>query len=95
MKSETRFKIRVMNRLKEVPGLWFTKIQNVSVRGVPDLLMCYQGRMIAWELKTDIGTPDPLQEYTLANIRRAGGTARIVSPSNIHVVFKEDFYEDF
>lgn len=51
--------------------------------------------MIAWELKTDIGTPDLLQEYTLDNIRKAGGVGRIVSPNNVKEAFMEDFFVEY
>lgn len=89
-KKETKFKEKVLNRLKEVEGLWYAKIQSVSVRGIPDILICYKGQFIAWELKTDKGSVDSLQSYTLNNIIKSGGIARVVSPHNIKEAFRED-----
>lgn len=94
-KPETKFKEKVIARLKEIPHLWYAKIQSVSIRGIPDLLICYKGNFVAWELKTDIGTPEALQEYTLNNIRKAGGAARIVTPSNVAEAFMEDLWVEY
>lgn len=94
-KKETKFKEKLQERLKKVSGLWYCKIAQISVRGTPDMLMCFNGKFIAYELKTDVGSPDPLQEYTLENIRRAGGVARVVSPKNVRQVFLEDFMEEY
>jgi len=64
----------------------------VSVRGVPDLLVCYRGQFIALELKTDAGKLDPLQGYILDNIAKAGGISRVVTPKNVKEIFEELFY---
>lgn len=83
MQRESRFKITVLKRLKEIPELFVVKIQQTTIRGTPDLLMCYKGKFIAWELKTDDGVVSPLQEYTIYKIKEAGGSAWIVKPSNL------------
>ena len=80
---ETLFKERVVRRLKEIPGLWVEKIQQVGIRGTPDLLICYRGYFIAWELKTDRGRVEPLQQFKLDEIEKSGGIARIVRPKNL------------
>ena len=72
MQRESRFKITVLKRLKEIPELFVVKIQQATIRGTPDLLMCYRGSFVAWELKTDEGVVSPLQEYTISKIREAG-----------------------
>ena len=86
---ETLFKERVVRRLKEIPGLWVEKIQQVGIRGTPDLLICYRGYFIAWELKTDRGRVEPLQQFKLDEIEKAGGIARIVRPSNLEQSIRE------
>lgn len=95
MKDETKFKVKILARLKEIPGLWYTKVQMVSVRGVPDILICYKGQFIAMELKTDSGKLDPLQGHVLKNIAKAGGTAIVVTPHNVKDVFREVLWQDY
>lgn len=50
-------------------------------KGTPDLLICYKGRFIALELKTDTGTTSPLQKEKICDIRKADGYARVLRPS--------------
>lgn len=86
---ETKFKVKVQEKLKQVPGLWNVKIQQVALRGIPDLLICYKGMFYAWELKTSTGKLDSLQEHTLNNIKQAGGTSRVVTPANLDECMEE------
>jgi penicillin-binding protein-related factor A (putative recombinase) len=46
-----------------------------SAPGVPDLVGCYQGRLLAIEIKTPTGKLSPQQEYFLTKINEAGGVA--------------------
>ena len=82
MQKETSFKIKVQNKLKQVHSLYQIKVQMVSLRGVPDILMCYKGRFIAWELKVGKNKASDLQQFHLESIRKAGGIARVVTPEN-------------
>lgn len=48
-------------------------------RGRPDIIGCYRGRYIAFEVKRDAaGKPTELQKFTLEKIRRAGGIALLI-----------------
>ena len=49
-------------------------------KGTPDLLVCYKGRFLALELKTDTGKTMPLQKEKICDIRRADGYARVLRP---------------
>lgn len=91
MQKETVFKIKVMAHLKATPGLWFTKVSQRSVRGIPDIIGCYRGRLFAWELKVGRNkvAPKGLQAYHLRCIEEAGGIAREVNPDNFEQIFKE------
>ena len=71
-----------MPYLKGLPDTWVVKIQQVAIRGTPDILMCVAGHFVALELKTDIGRIDKLQVYTLEAINNAKGYALVVAPSN-------------
>lgn len=68
--------------LEALPNCWVEKIQQVSIRGTPDFLMCLSGVFVAIELKTDEGDLEPLQEFKLEKISRCGGVALVVTPSN-------------
>jgi Holliday junction resolvase len=45
---------------------------------VPDIICCYRGRFVAFEVKTATGKPTKLQEHTIAKIKAAKGEAFIV-----------------
>ena len=46
--------------------------------GIPDLLICVEGKFLAIEVKTPIGRVAPIQDATLSKIRRAGGSAWVI-----------------
>ncbi len=77
---ETKFKEKVLKKLRELDGLWCVKTQFVSIAGIPDIIGCYNGRFFAWELKTDKGRATKLQQYILKQIGKAGGITAVVSP---------------
>jgi len=84
-------KAKVKKFLEKLPNTWSVKTNERSVRGIPDYLLCVQGKFIALELKRDEvelmqGT---LQCHTLERIARAGGYATFVYPQNFEKV-KED-----
>lgn len=43
--------------------------------GVPDIICCYKGKFIAFEVKTEKGKLSKLQEITIEKIRMAQGMA--------------------
>ena len=84
-KPETVFKERVQKDLFTMFGdsCWVEKIQQVAIRGTPDLLICICGDFIAFELKKDEDSePDRLQTHKLMAITKAGGKAYTVHPGN-------------
>lgn len=84
MKPETKFKIKFAKRLKEIPKLWFSKIQQVCIIGTPDFLICFQGIFIAVELKaTEADKLRPMQEYTIGEINEAEGLCFVIHPGNV------------
>ena len=82
MQQETQFKQRVQKDLKEVRNSWFFKTQQRSLRGIPDIIGCVNGMMIAMELKTEKGKVSPLQEHILSRINSAKGIGILVTPTN-------------
>jgi len=80
---ETKLKELVMRDLKEVPNCWFVKVQQMCIRGTPDMLLCVSGSFVAIELKKDDkSVVTPIQKYELAKIRAAGGHSFVVTPEN-------------
>lgn len=51
--------------------------------GVPDFLVCFQGRFIGIEAKAGKGTTTALQDKNLAAIVQAGGVALVVNEYNL------------
>lgn len=87
--TESQFQNKVLNRLRDIPDLWVTKVQQVAIRAIPDLLICYKGRFFAWELKRTGKDATVHQQYNLDKINEAGGIARVVTPANFEEALKE------
>jgi len=87
-KAETKFKEKVQKDLKTLNNCWFVKIQQASIRGIPDILMCLCGTFVAIELKRAEDAPrNKLQEWTLHAISHANGMSFICTPENWEETF--------
>ena len=97
MKPESRLKINVYKRLKAwKKKLWWTKIQQASKRGTPDMFLCGQcllcdrGLHVAVELKDGENYEvDALQQLQLKRIGECGGLALVVRRTSDLVVLEE------
>jgi hypothetical protein len=85
---ETKFKEKVIKDLRTLKPIWFSKIQQVAIRGIPDILLCIRGNFIAIELKVDAELTE-LQHYNLVNIQKAGGWSYDVTPKNWKQIFQK------
>lgn len=48
--------------------------------GIPDIVACYKGLFVALEVKVDPDEgPTPKQQYTINEIKRAGGISACIS----------------
>ena len=54
--------------------------------GVPDFVVCHNGRFVAIEAKAGRNEPTALQWKNLRDITNAGGTALVVNEENLHDV---------
>ena len=54
--------------------------------GVPDFLICVEGRFIAVEAKAGKGIPTALQEKNLRDIQAAKGTALVINEENLETL---------
>lgn len=80
--NETLFKERVQRDLSLLHNTAYFKIQQKTIRGDPDFLICCNSLFIALELKTDEGDVAPLQEKRLSDVSNAKGIALVARPSN-------------
>jgi len=86
---ETLFKEKVLTQLKELPGCWADKIQQVVIRGTPDILCCINGFYVGLELKAHKNAPvADIQKYVLQRINDAGGYGFTVYPDNWEAVYE-------
>lgn len=47
--------------------------------GIPDVICCYQGRFLAFEVKRPGNKPTAIQQVTIDKMRQAGGKVYIVN----------------
>lgn len=66
--------------LKTVDGCFFWKEHGgmYGTAGIPDIICCYKGLFIGFEVKNDIGKATKLQEAAIRKIRKCGGIAVVV-----------------
>lgn len=82
-KTETLFRRKVVEDLKNFCRTTCFSIQQVSINGTPDLFCCINGRFVALELKADeTSRVSALQKYNIKKIEEAGGVGYIVYPQN-------------
>jgi hypothetical protein len=67
----------IMRYLKTVPGCFAFKEHGgmYGTAGLPDIICCYRGRFVGFEVKTPDGRLSKLQEITIAKIKAAKGEA--------------------
>lgn len=67
--------------LDSVPNLFYWKEHGgqFGTAGIPDIIVCYKGRFIAFECKRNNGKLTILQKITLNKMLKAGGIALVVT----------------
>lgn len=92
---ESHFKKQVKRKLDAVPGLYYFVKEALALRGIPDIVGCYNGRFFAWELKRSEKEARKktgrivLQKHIIGLIRKAGGIGEIVYPENLEEKLQE------
>ena len=68
---------KIMRYLKSLPNTfcWKQHGDAYSQSGIPDIICCFNGIFVAFEVKTTNGRLTKLQEVTMAKIREAKGYA--------------------
>ena len=58
--------------------------------GIPDIICCYRGKFVVFEVKTETGKTTALQESVINKIQKCGGKAAVVrSVENVKAALKE------
>lgn len=78
MGPEAKIQTAILKYLKGLPDTWCFKVMSANINGVPDLVICHQGRFIALEVKSPTGKTSAIQDYQIDRIRLAGGQAHVV-----------------
>ena len=71
---------KISEYIKTVENLFFWKEHGgmYGTAGIPDLIVCYKGRFVAFECKVGKNQPTVLQAITIKQIQAAKGTAVVV-----------------
>ena len=79
MKSEAAI-TKAIIRYCRLEGHWCYKTwgSGYARAGVPDILVCANGKFVAFEVKNEAGKVSKLQEFEIKNIEQAGGVAAVV-----------------
>lgn len=78
--NESELIMKIKDYLKGVDGLFFWKEHGgqFGTAGIPDIIVCYRGRFIAFECKVGNNKPTVLQIITIRKIIKAGGYAMVI-----------------
>ena len=88
MTPERRVKDKVKKVLVEIRAYYAMPIgTGYGNAGVPDFLVCYEGRFIGIECKANGNKPTALQLKNFRDIEDAGGTVWLIDESNIDSLF--------
>ena len=84
---ESKVKKKLIDYLKSLGSdcFYYMPVQNgMGQSGIPDILCCIKGRMVALECKaTCKNDPTTLQAFALDRIQKAGGVAWVVDDENV------------
>ena len=81
---EATVKKHIRNILNE-KGVYYAMTigTGYGISGVPELLVCHQGKFIGIEAKAGTNRPTTLQEDHLYRIRQTGGISLVVNETNL------------
>lgn len=78
--NETELVKKIKDYLGGVADCFYWKEHGgeYGTAGIPDIIVCYRGRFLAFEVKVGKNKPTVLQEQTIRKILRVGGYALVV-----------------
>jgi Holliday junction resolvase len=77
MRLEQQIQKEIIKYLHGV-GAYTFKTVNSNRAGIPDVIVCINGKFIAFEIKRPNGKATPLQELEIKKITQAKGIAKVV-----------------
>jgi Holliday junction resolvase len=78
--TETRIVKKTLKLLRKEGGFWVkTHGGPFQKSGLPDILGCWKGRFVGFEVKRPGKNPTEIQKNTIKEIIKAGGIAKIVT----------------
>jgi len=87
MTPEAKVKKKVTNILKELNAYYFYPVTGgFGKSGVPDIIVCYEGKFFGIECKAGGNKPTALQEKQIKAINDSGGVAFVINEDNIEDV---------
>lgn len=81
----------ILRLLKKTPECFAWKEHGgmYGTAGIPDVIACYRGRFVAFEVKTTTGKLTKLQEITIQRINAAKGQAfKVTSAAEVARIIK-------
>ena len=82
---------QILKYLKDLPECYAFKEHGglYGTSGIPDIICCYKGRFVAFEVKNEKGKLSKLQEITIEKIRKASGVAfKVTSLEEVKEILK-------
>ena len=82
---------QILKYLKSLPECFAFKEHGglYGTSGIPDIIVCYKGKFVAFEVKNENGKLSKLQEITIAKIRKANGMAfKVTSLEEVKEILK-------
>lgn len=90
MAREKLFENKIKQYLDKKGAYYFKFFANAYTKaGIPDIIVCLNGKFIGIEVKREEGKPSELQEYNLKKINDCGGYGILIYPSGFEKFKKE------
>jgi 1,2-phenylacetyl-CoA epoxidase PaaB subunit len=91
--AESKVQAKIIKWLKS-KNLYHVKHIQVNRRGIADLWVVYNGRVVAFEVKAEGKKPTTIQQYEAGQMFKYGGAPTFVvySLKEVQTVIKERFY---
>ena len=85
--KEAAIKRKIRAILDEFEAYYAMPVSNgMGAHGVPDFLVCCNGRFIGIEAKAGANKPTALQQHNIERIFDAGGYDLVINEDNLHVL---------
>ena len=87
MTPEAKVKKKVYKILRDNGAYYFSPIMSgYGKSGVPDVIVCYNGKFVGIECKVGNKKPTELQQKNLDEIESSGGYTLVINENNILAV---------